>query len=161
MRLPRRSLAGLAGLAVLAACGRDPVAPHAAALAPASAPAFLLAPGEWSRTLVDSTDAQGTHVFVTEYAAGVYADPTRAPAASVTIRTVIPATAGGPKSKACITSTIDHLDTQLGWAATVKKPGGCDKEIGVALANAATGERAEFSFLYVAGKTRIDAGAVR
>lgn len=159
MRLTQLSVASLAVLA-LAACGRDPVAPGASALT-AGAPSYLLAADQGPRTIVDSTDAFGNLIFVTEYPAGVYSDPTRAPAASVTIRTLIPATAGGSKSKACVTSTIDGTETRPGWTATVKKSGGCDKEIGVSLANKATGERAEFSFLMVPGKTRIDYGLVR
>ena len=159
-----RSLLGPAAvLALLTGCVQDPAAPAASALAATVTPAYLLAPNEWSRTVADSTDAAGTHVMVTEYAAGLYTQPdgTSASVASVTIQTLIPAAAGGSSRGACITSTIVGLATTSGWAANVKKPGGCDKEIGVELANRATGQKAVFSFLYLAGKTRIDAGAVR
>lgn len=158
---PLRSPAAV--LALLTACAQDPAAPRAAVVAPTVGPAYLLAPGERSRTVVDSTDASGMRVMVTEYAAGLYTRPdgVSASVASVTIRTVIPATAGGSSRGACITSTIVGLETTPGWAASVKKPGGCDKEIGVDLANRTTGQKAVFSYLYVAGKTRIDQGAVR
>ena len=43
----------------------------------------------------------------------------------------------------------------------MKKPGGCDKEIQVQFENKATRLRADFSFLYLFGKTRIDGGLIR
>ena len=157
-----RSGARLATVAVVvllaAACARDPLGPATPA---AGAPSLLLGPGEYAVVHADTTDAAGTETTVTEYAAGVYADPSRAPVGSVTIRTVFPAGAAGSKSKSCVTSAVVRTETQPGWTATVKKAGGCDKEIGVELANAATRERAQFSYLVVAGKTRIDYGQVR
>lgn len=152
-----RATAIAAVLVVGVACARDPLAPATSA---ASTPAFLLGPGEYFVVRSDTVDAAGNETTVAEYAAGTYADPARAPAGSVTIRTVLPASAGG-SSKSCITSTVVRTETRPGWTATVKKAGGCDKEIGVELANAATRERAQFSFLMVAGKTRIDYGQVR
>ena len=145
--------------AALAACSGDVVAPTGSAESPV-APAALLGPNEFSRPIVDSTDAGGNLVSVTEFAAGVYTDPTgvSGSVASVTIRTVTPA---NPSSGSCITSTVLSTETTSGWKATVKKSGGCDKEIVVALENSSTRQKAEFRFLYVAGKTRIDAGAVR
>lgn len=144
----------------LAACGRDTVAPELTTRAPIAAPSLLLAPGEFNRTIVDSTDSAGNHVTVTEWAAGIYtqADGMTASVASVTVKTVVPPTNG---SGSCITSTVVSTDTTLGWTATVKKPGGCDKEIVVALENDTTNQKAEFRYLVIFGKTRIDAGAVR
>lgn len=149
--------------ASLAACGdRDVVAPGPTGLTPAVAPHRLLAPGEWSRTVVDSSDAAGNHVMISEFAAGLYTQPdgVSASVGSVTVRTYIPA-AGAGASGYCITSTIVGVETTAGWTASIKKPGGCDKEIAVELSNRATGQKAVFSYLYIAGKTRIDAGAVR
>jgi hypothetical protein len=99
--------------------------------------------------------------MVYEYAAGIVdaADGTSTSVGSVTIRTFIPATGGG--SGSCITSTVLGTQVTPGWTATVKKSGGCDKEISVLLENRATGKKATFSFLYIFGKTRIDFGAVR
>jgi hypothetical protein len=156
-------IALLVAAVALAACGRDPMGIDAAARRSPAAPHLLLGPGESTRMLVDSTDAAGNHVMVAEYAAGVYTQPdgTSGSVASITIRTLIPASLGGSSSRACITSTILGVETTAGWTASVKKPGGCDKEIGVEFANAATRQKAVFSFLYIAGKTRIDFGAVR
>jgi len=154
-----RSIPVLLAAAALAACNADAVAPNAGARVPA-APHALLAPGEFSRTVADSTDAAGNHVMVTEFAAGTYTQPdgVSGSVASITIKTVIPATS--PASGTCITSTIESIETTAGWTATIKKPGGCDKEIVVALENATTRQKAEFRYLYIAGKTRIDAGRV-
>jgi hypothetical protein len=145
--------------AALAACSGDIVAPDSALRAP-STPHALLASGEFSRTITDTTDAAGNHVMVTEYAAGIYTQPDGVSGSigSVTIKTVIPAT--GDVSGSCITSTVVSTETTPGWTATVKKPGGCDKEIVVLFENAATGQKATFRYLYIFGKTRIDAGAV-
>ena len=98
--------------------------------------------------------------MVTEFAAGTYTlpDGTSASVGSVTVKTVVPGT--GPTSGSCITSTVVSTETTDGWTATVKKPGGCDKEIVVQFENAATGQKAEFRYLYIFGKTRIDAGRV-
>ena len=146
--------------ATLAACGRDTVAPEPALRAPIVAPSALLASGEFSRAIVDSTDSAGNHVMVTEFAAGSFTQPdgVSGSVASVTIKTVVPPT---NTSGSCITSTVVSTETTPGWTATIKKPGGCDKEIVVALENRTTNQKAEFRFLYIFGKTRIDAGAVR
>ena len=146
--------------ATAAACGRDAVAPELAQRAPIVGPSLLLAPGEFNSTIIDSTDAAGNHVTVTEWAAGTYTQPdgVSASVASVTVKTVVPPTNG---SGSCITSTVVSTDTTPGWTATIKKPGGCDKEIVVALENDATNQKAEFRYLVIFGKTRIDAGAVR
>jgi len=146
--------------ATLAACGRDAVAPQLTGRSPVSAPSLLLAPGEFNRTIVDSTDSAGNHVTVTEWAAGIYtqSDGVTASVASVTVKTVVPPTNG---SGSCITSTVVSTETTAGWTATVKKPGGCDKEIVVALENDTTNQKAEFRYLVIFGKTRIDAGSVR
>jgi hypothetical protein len=160
LNLRYRHLPVLLLAAALAACTGDAVAPDTGGRVPVT-PHFLLGPGEFSRTVVDSTDAAGNHVMITEFAAGTYtqADGVTASVASVTIKTVIPATS--PASGTCITSTIESIETTPGWTATVKKQGGCDKEIVVGLENATTGQKAEFRYLYLAGKTRIDAGAVK
>lgn len=145
--------------ATLTACTGDAVAPDAGGRSPV-APHFLLGPGESFRTVADSTDAAGNLVMINEYAAGIYTQPdgVSGSVASVTVKTVVPATSG--TSGTCITSTIVSIETTPGWTATVKKPGGCDKEIVVGLANASTGQKADFRYLYIAGKTRIDQGAV-
>lgn len=160
-------LPATAFVASLAACS-DVSSPvdGSRAVGPTGA-SHLLAPDENQRTIADSTDANGNHIMVVEYAAGTLpTDPvTGAPGgsvASVTIRTSIPfSPIGSSSSGACITSTIDHVETTPGWTATVKKPGGCDKPVEVSLENATTRQKAQFSFLMIFGKTRIDFGAVR
>jgi len=144
----------------VAACGRDAVAPDAGRTS-VGAPSLLLGPGEYSRTITDTTDAAGNHTMVTEFAAGIYTlpDGQSGSVGSVTVKTYIPGTGVGT-SGYCITSTVVGVETIPGWSYSVKKPGGCDKEIVVAFANPTTGEKAEFRYLYIAGKTRIDAGAV-
>jgi len=146
--------------ALLAACA-DTTAPAAStALRAADRPAALLAPGEGTRMILDSTDDRGNNTMIAEYAAGVdLANPDAAAIGSVTIRTFIPAFSAS--SKFCITSTILGTEAVAGWTASVKKPGGCDKQIEVQFENKSTRQRADFSFLYVAGKTRIDFGAIK
>ena len=155
-------LATLCAVIVLGACQSETVSAPSAPVIPSS-PSALLAPGEWNRTLVDTTDAAGNHTFVVEYAAGTFtnADGVGESVASVTIKTVIPGTASSSSSGTCITSTIQAVETTSGWAYDINKSGGCNKEIGVRFENRTTKQRADFSFLMIPGKTRIDAGAVR
>lgn len=161
MRTLHRSLAALALAASLAACGQDAVGPDGQAAAPAPTARLLLGTDESSRTIADSTDAAGNIVMVTEYAAGIYnlPDGHSGSVASVTVKTVIPGSGGG--SGSCITSTIQQVETVAGWSYSVKKPGGCDREVAVELANRSTGQKALFSYLMVFGKTRIDQGFIR
>jgi len=163
MRTLHRSLAALALAASLAACGRDAVGPDGRAASPASTARLLLGTDESMRTVADSTDAAGNIIMVTEYAAGIYdlPDGHSGSVASVTVRTLIPGASSGGSSGTCITSTIERVETVAGWSYTVKKPGGCDREISVEFANRSTGKRAQFSFLMIPGKTRIDQGLVR
>lgn len=160
MSTSRRLTLALTLLAA-AACG-DATSPDASTRPVPSTPSRLLGVNEYGRMIVDTSDAAGNHTMVAEYPAGVYTLPNGdgASVGSVTIRTFIPGSGNG-SSKFCITSTIDRVETTPGWTASVKKAGGCDKEIGVQLENKSTKQRADFSFLYVAGKTRIDYGAVR
>lgn len=155
-------IGALCAALVLAACQSESVSGPSAPVVP-STPSALLAPGEWNRTLVDSTDAAGNQIFVIEYAAGTFtnADGVGESVASVTIKTVIPNTTSSSSSGPCITSTIQAVATTPGWTYEIKKPGGCNKEIGVRFENGTTKQRADFSFLMIPGQTRIDAGAVR
>lgn len=152
----------VASIAALAACQSDVVAPTRS-VAATDTPSFLLGPDEGMRIITDSVDSSGNTIMIAEYAAGTYTttDGSGGSVASVTIRTVIPRVAGGDSSGACITSSIERIETTPGWTATVKKPGGCDKTIEVGLENRTTRQKAVFSFLYIFGKTRIDFGAVR
>ena len=162
MRTLYRHALGFVFLATLAGCAADPTAP-AAAPAPAARPSLLLTAGEGMRILAEYVDAAGNRVMVAEYAAGTYvlADGTGGSVASVTIKTVIPPLVAGSTSAPCITSTIQKVETIAGWTYAIKKSGGCDKEIVVGLDNASTGQRAQFSFLMIFGKTKIDHGLVR
>ena len=154
-------LAPLALAALLAACADTTAPAPAPALHSSDRPTALLAAGEGVRIITDSTDARGNTTMIAEYAAGVYLDQPDAPAiGSVVIKTVIPAIVSGSTKTPCITSTIVRTETVEGWTASVKKPGGCDKDIQVQFENASLKQRADFSFLYIFGKTRIDGGAI-
>jgi hypothetical protein len=156
MRTPLRVLLGLVLAGSLAACSADAVGPTEAAAPATLKPSFLLAPGEGLKILADYVDAAGNHVMIAEY--GAAAPPDGDYLASVTIKTVIPAS--GPISGACITSTIQKVDVTPGLSFSIKKPGGCDKEIAVSF-RTRTGERALFRFLMIYGKTKIDAGLLQ
>jgi type IV pilus biogenesis protein CpaD/CtpE len=161
MRTPFRHALTAACLAALAGCATDVAAPDAAAPT-ATRPSLLLAAGESQRFVLD-TVIGSNQIMVTEYAAGIYRFPdgTSSSVASVTVKTVIPLGVSGTSSEACITSSIVAIETVPGWRATVKKPGGCDKEIVVGLENPTTKEKAQFSYLYIFGKTRIDLGLIQ
>lgn len=150
-------------LAVLLVACSDATSPAtASSLRPTDAPAALLGRDEGVRIITDSVDVHGTTILVAEYAAGVYEnDPVSPPIGSVVIQTIIPLIAPGSSKTPCITSTIVRTETVTGWTASVKKPGGCDKEIQVQFENKATRLRADFSFLYLFGKTRIDGGLIK
>jgi hypothetical protein len=65
-----------------------------------------------------------------------------------------------PPTIPCITSSIMQTETRPGWTATVKKAGGCDKDIIVDFSNAAR-QRATFKWTYRYGITKIDPCVVR
>jgi hypothetical protein len=155
-------LAPLVFAALFAAC-TDATAPApVSSLRPTATPSALLGPDEGVRMITDSVDARGTTIMVAEYAAGVTLnDPTSSPIGSVVIQTIIPLLTPGSSKTPCITSTIVRTETVAGWTASVKKPGGCDKEIQVQFENNTTRQRADFSFLYLFGKTRIDSGLIK
>jgi hypothetical protein len=74
---------------------------------------------------------------------------------------VIPGTASSSSRDVCINSTLEGVATTSGWTYEISKSGGCNKEIDVRFEDRTTKQRADFSFLMIPGKTRIDAGAVR
>ena len=149
----------LVSLSLLAACGEG--TDVSAAQEFGTHTAALLGPGEHAREISSTVDAAGNQTFVTEYAAGIYtqADGQSGSVASVTIKTFIPATGG--TSGSCITSTIEKLEALPGWTTTVNRAGGCDREIRVEVSNSTTRQEADFSFLMIFGKTRIDSGLIR
>lgn len=154
--------APLALAAFFVACADATAPTSSTSLRPSDRPAALLGADEGVRIISDSTDASGTMTMIGEYAAGIRLDePTTPPIGSVVIKTVIPSLTGGSSKTPCITSTIVRTETVAGWTASVKKPGGCDKEIQVRFENKSSGERADFSFLYIFGKTRIDGGLIK
>jgi hypothetical protein len=157
MRSTVLHLSSLATIALLTACSTDATNPAGPRGLTPSTPSALIAPGEGTRIVLDSSDVAGNHIMVAEYPAGTRADGSTV--ASVTIRTFIPATQ--TSSGSCITNTIESIETIAGWSYTVKKSGGCGKDIAVSLENKSTSERAEFQFQYQFGRTRIDFGAVR
>ncbi|GMU03522.1 hypothetical protein KH5H1_76440 [Corallococcus caeni] len=160
MRMCLKSVAPLlVSLSLLAGCGEGADVSEAPEVGTRTA--ALLGPGEFSREISSTTDAAGNQTFVTEYAAGNYTlpDGQSGSVASVTIKTFIPATGG--TSGSCITSTIEKLEAVPGWTTTVNRAGGCDREIRVEVSNPTTRQKADFSFLMIFGKTRIDSGAIR
>ena len=151
----RTSLTLLLSLAALAGCGEGASTQDAAELGTRTG--ALLGPGESMRQISYTVDAAGNQTDVTEYAAGIHdqADGQSASVASVIIKTVIPASNA---SGSCITSTIQEIQALPGWTTTVERSGGCDREIRVNVENRTTGLEADFSFLMIFGKTRIDHG---
>jgi hypothetical protein len=150
----------LAAVALISACTSDPVAPFDSG--ELSAPSFLIGPnGE--AFFVDSVDAQGNTILIQELAAGTTQNASGdfTAVASVTVRTVIPYLPAGAVSGACITSTIYRMETTPGITLSVKKPGGCDKDIQVLVEQKATRKKATFKFSMVFGKTVIDSGLLK
>ena len=143
-----------------AACSSDPVSP-----AVNGAPSFLLGPDEGVRVLTDSVDTYGNTILVQEFAAGSYTLPSGEPAVagSVTIRSFIPAWPAGTtvSSTPCITNTLVRTEANPGNTFTVKKSGGCDKDVVVLIEQKGTRLKGTFSFSMVFGKTVIDQGALR
>jgi hypothetical protein len=158
MTLLRRPLLGLVLLGALVACDRP--APTAAFETLPTTQA-LLGPDESWKTLEEYYDAAGNYVTVEEWGAGAL--PAGGTVASVVIKRVVPVYAGtGDSSDGyCITSTIVRVETTPGWSYSIKKSGGCNKEIVVELSNKTTDQKATFQYLYIPGKTRIDVGFVR
>lgn len=155
-------LAPLALVAFLVACADATAPAPAATLRPTDAPSSLLSADEGVHMITDSVDAAGNTIMIAEYAAGVSLnDPVAPPIGSVTIKTVVPLISSGSSRTPCITSTIVRTEAVSGWTASVKKAGGCDKEIQVQFENKSAKLRADFSFLYLFGKTRIDGGLIK
>jgi hypothetical protein len=156
------SLTPLLLAAVFAACADATSPAPISSLRPTSTPSALLGANEGVRLISDSVDAQGTSITVAEYPAGILLnDSVTPPIGSVVIQTIIPAITAGTSKTPCITRTIVRTETVVGWTASVKKAGGCDKEIEVQFENRAAKLRADFSFLFIPGKTRIDSGLIK
>lgn len=158
-RLPA-TLVGFATVAVLAACSSESPLSPSTAIATPSAPTSLIAVGDGSFHIL-SEQYIGTN-FMSEYELGA-ALLGEEYQGSVFIRVSVPQvtspTAGS--SLPCITSTIIKTEVRPGWAASVKKAGGCDKPIEIAFENAKTKQRATFKWTYIFGLTKVDHGAVR
>jgi hypothetical protein len=160
-RLLNHTLAACA-LAFLAACSGDPVSPTADVAL--RTPSSLIAPNEFTRIVSDSVDAYGNTILVQEFGMGFYTLPNGdgASVASVTIRSSIPGSPGAAgTSGACITHSIVQTETTPGNTLTVKKAGGCDRDVVILIEQKATRRKATFSFSMVFGKTVIDAGELR
>lgn len=160
-RFLRRGL-GISAIALVAACSGDPVGPAADAALPT--PASLIAPNEFMRIVSDSVDAYGNTILVQEFGMGFYTLPNGdgASVASVTIRSSIPGSPGAVgTSGACITHSIVRTETTPGNTLSVKKAGGCDRDIVILIEQQATRRKATFSFSMAFGKTVIDAGTLR
>ena len=159
--MPRRLLSSIVLLAAaaLAGCSADPVSPTAARPVSASA---LLGPNEVSRTITDSVDASGNIISVGEFGMGAYTDANGdfATVASVVIRTFIPN--GSPASSGyCLTHSIVRTEAIPGIRLTIKKSGGCNKDIEILIEQPAAKKKATFKFSMVPGKTVIDTGLLR
>jgi len=155
------SCLALIGTAALAACSTDPMSPTATAR-PTTASA-LLAPGEGVRLISDSVDARGNTILVQEFGIGAYTLPTGeyGTVASVVIQSILPGPSTPVTSKTCLTHSIVRTETTPGNVLTVKKSGGCNKDIEILIEQQATGLRATFRFSMVPGKTVIDSGLLR
>ena len=80
--------------------------------------------------------------------------------ASVTIRTFIPNTSPA-ESGYCLTHSIVGTEAIPGITLTIKKSGGCNKDIEILIEQPATKKKATFKFSMVPGKTVIDTGLLR
>jgi hypothetical protein len=154
--------AAIAAAALLAACSADPVSPDGVL---STAPSTLLAPKEGVRLVSDSVDDRGNTILVQEFGMGYYTLPNGdgASVASVTIRSSIPVWPEGATyfSPPCITHSIVATETTPGSTISIKKSGGCDKDVVILIEQKATRRKATFSFSMVFGKTVIDAGQLR
>jgi hypothetical protein len=145
--------------AALAGCTTDPISPTAARPVRASA---LLGPNEGVRVLTDSVDANGNTTLVQEFGMGVYTLPNGdgGTVASVIIRTFIP-NVSPTSSSYCLTHSIVSTEAIEGIKLTIKKSGGCNKDIEILIEQPATKQKATFRFSMVPGKTVIDSGLLR
>jgi hypothetical protein len=160
-----RLLRGLtvAAVSLLVACSADPVGP--ASDAAALTPSALVGPDEFVRVVSDSVDAYGNTILVQEFGMGFYTLPSgeSGSVASVTIRSSIPAwpETATYASPPCITHSIVRTETTPGNTLSVKKSGGCDRDVVILVEQKATRRKATFSFSMVFGKTVIDGGLLR
>ena len=143
---------------VLAACSGDVTSPTSTS-SNALAPRAILDPNEGIRIITDSVDASGNTILVQEFPMGIVtqADGTASAVASVTIKSVISGTASS--SKACITSSIVATDALPDVSLSIKKSGGCNKDIEILIQQGNL--KATFKFSMVPGRTVIDSGALR
>lgn len=156
MRFSHRFLPVL--VAVVGACSSDATAPTAR-LVPTDVN-NLFAVGEGSYRLLADYYVGQNHILDQELGAALLNRVEYQ--GSVHIRTSIPPVLvpGPTSSLPCITNTITRIETRPGWTATVKKPGGCGKDIEVQFSNAQK-QRATFKHTLTWGLTKVDHGAVR
>jgi len=149
----------LVAAAALAGCSTDPISPTAAR---PDRPSTLLGPNEGVRVLTDSVDASGNTILVQEFGMGSYTDENGdgATVASVVIRTFIP-NVPPTASSYCLTHSIVRTEAIPGITLTIKKSGGCNKDIEILIEQPATKKKATFKFSMVPGKTVIDSGLLR
>lgn len=154
-----RLVSSTLALVVLAACSAD------SSTAPASPATLLDRPSQLFdvdsgsfRILADYM--QGAN-HIMEFELGAALLNQREYQGSVYIRvSVPPVPVPVPSSMPCITSSIMRTEVRAGWTASVKKAGGCDKDIVVEFSNAAR-QRATFKWTYIFGLSKVDHGAVK
>lgn len=157
MRLHTRSLAALPLAFALAACSTDVTAPTVRQMP--NEVNRLFAVGEGSYRLLADYFVGPNHVLDQELGAALLNGQEYQ--GSVYIRVSIPPVVPGPTSSLpCITSSIFGIETRPGWTATVKKAGGCGRDIEVQFSNAQK-QRATFKYTFTWGLTKVDHGAVR
>lgn len=157
----RLSAAILMATAVaLSACQNEsPLSPSTAIATPA-APKSLIAVGDGSFHILSEQYIGSNFVSEYELGAALLGEEYQG---SVFIRVSVPQVTSPTTNSAlpCITSTIIKTESRPGWAASVKKAGGCDKPIEIAFENASTKQRATFKWTYIFGLTKVDHGAVK
>jgi hypothetical protein len=153
------STLALASVAVLAACSGDVTSPTSNIRS--ITPSALLSPDEGVRIISDSVDASGNTILVQEFGMGSYTLPTGeyGTVASVTIKSILPGTV--TSSKTCLTHSIVATDAMPDVRLSIRKSGGCNKDIEILIEQTSTGKKAIFKFSMVPGKTVIDSGLLR
>jgi hypothetical protein len=154
-----RLLAPVLAIALLSACAAEsPLAPSSRA-AMVGEPSRLFEVDSGSFRILADYYSGANHIMEFELGAALLNQQEYQ--GSVYIRVSIPPVpVPAPTSMPCITSSILKTEVRPGWKATVKKSGGCDKDIVVDFTNAAR-QRATFKWTYVFGLSKVDHGAVR
>ncbi len=162
MSIPSRLRVASASLAlvVLGACSADSPSAPASPATLVTGPSRLFEVDSGSFRILADYMQGNNHIMEFELGAALLNQ--KEYQGSVYIRVSVPPVPAATASSSlpCITSSIMRTEVRPGWTATVKKPGGCDKDIVVDFSNAAR-QRATFKWTYIFGLSKVDHGAVK